>query len=92
MTRSTDEDTRPEVIKLAPSLGTRVLVMREITERPEAIESGWAELVGTSREAIVARASHWLAKRKKSFPSGPNPFGDGSASQKIAKWLVAHGC
>lgn len=76
----------------APSVGTRVLVLREVTERPEAVESGWAELVGTSRQAIVARASEWLCQREKnSRPAGPNPFGDGRASQRIADLLFHHG-
>ena len=76
----------------APSIGTPVLVLREITERPEALESGWAELVGTSREAIVARAGWWLEKHKNnSLPSGVNPFGDGKASQKIVELLLTHG-
>ncbi|HLK06201.1 MAG TPA: UDP-N-acetylglucosamine 2-epimerase (non-hydrolyzing) [Candidatus Acidoferrum sp.] len=72
----------------APSVRTPVLVMREITERPEAVESGWAQLVGTSREEIVARASDWLSGRK-SAPSAnaPNPFGDGHAAEKILRAL-----
>ncbi len=68
----------------APSVGTRVLVMREITERPEAVESGWAQLVGTSTDEIVSRASTWLAGEKSAqLPGAPNPFGDGHAADKI---------
>src|SRR5215470_16539714 len=44
----------------SPTVRTPVLVMREVTERPEAVESGWAQLVGTSREEIVTQASAWL--------------------------------
>jgi len=72
----------------APSLGTPVLVTREITERPEAVESGWAELVGTSRQAIVTRAGYWLHRRENGFAPGPNPFGDGFASRRIARLLL----
>lgn len=72
----------------APSVGTRVLVMREITERPEAVESGWAQLVGTSTEEIVSRASTWLAGEKSAqLPGAPNPFGDGHAAEKILRAL-----
>jgi UDP-N-acetylglucosamine 2-epimerase (non-hydrolysing) len=72
----------------APSVGTRVLVMREITERPEAVESGWAQLVGTSTEEIVSRASALLAQgaSAKSIDA-PNPFGDGHAAAKILQAL-----
>ena len=72
----------------SPTVQTPVLVMREITERPEAVESGWAQLVGTSKEEIVARASAWLSGKKK-YPSDqiPNPFGDGHAAEKIIRAL-----
>jgi len=74
----------------APTVHTPVLVMREITERPEAVESGWAQLVGTSTEEIVSRASAWLCGQK-SAPSAaaPNPFGDGHAAEKILRALQA---
>lgn len=72
----------------APSVGTRVLVMREITERPEAVESGWAQLVGTSTEEIVTRASALLAQGESAKSIGaPNPFGDGHAAAKILQAL-----
>jgi UDP-N-acetylglucosamine 2-epimerase (non-hydrolysing) len=62
--------------------------MREVTERPEAVESGWAQLVGTSKEEIVTHASAWLSGQK-SAPSAnaPNPFGDGHAAEKILRAL-----
>ena len=41
----------------APSVGTPVLVLREVTERPEAVDSGWAELMGMDRDLILRRAS-----------------------------------
>lgn len=75
----------------APSVGTPVLVMREITERPEAIEAGWAELVGTSHATILARTREWILRKRNSLPAGSNPFGDGKASQRIVELLLAHG-
>src|SRR5215467_6024180 len=70
----------------APSVRTPVLVMREITERPEAVESGWVRLVGASREEIVARASDWLRPQTPSLPNpSPNPFGDGKAGERIVR-------
>jgi UDP-N-acetylglucosamine 2-epimerase (non-hydrolysing) len=76
----------------APSLGTPVLVLREITERPEAVEAGWAELVGTRREAIVAGVARQFARQKdaSSAPRG-NPFGDGTAGKKIVDLLLTKG-
>ena len=68
----------------APTVRTPVLVMREITERPEAVESGWAQLVGTATEEIVSRASAWLSGEKSApTDAAPNPFGDGRAAAKI---------
>jgi len=72
----------------APSLGAHVLVLRDMTERPEAVESGWAELVGTSRNRIVQRATAWLANKTHSeAASRENPFGDGKASARIVQAL-----
>jgi UDP-N-acetylglucosamine 2-epimerase (non-hydrolysing) len=74
----------------APSVGTPVLVLREVTERPEAIESGWAQLVGTSRETIVGTASEWLKQnRKQQLVHSSNPFGDGHAGERIAELLAS---
>ena len=72
----------------APSVGTPVLVLREVTERPEAVESGWAELVGTNRALIVSRAAACLARGKAAQPTSENPFGDGKASARIADLLL----
>jgi UDP-N-acetylglucosamine 2-epimerase (non-hydrolysing) len=72
----------------APSVGTPVLIMRKVTERPEAVESGWAQLIGTSREQIVITASRWLTQGKKQqLAHSPNPFGNGKASERIAELL-----
>jgi len=73
----------------APSVRTPVLVLREITERPEAVESGWAKLVGSSRRRIVETASAWLAQNKKQrLAHCANPFGDGRSGERIAELLT----
>ena len=75
----------------APSLGKPVLVMRETTERPEAVEAGTVRLVGTDRKRIVSEASNLLldemayAKMARSI----NPYGDGRAAERIAAILAA---
>jgi UDP-N-acetylglucosamine 2-epimerase (non-hydrolysing) len=73
----------------APSLGKPVLVMREVTERIEGIEAGTAQLVGTSREAIVRSTRHLLENRAayKIMAEAINPYGDGTASKKIVAIL-----
>jgi UDP-N-acetylglucosamine 2-epimerase len=73
----------------APSLGRPVLVTREVTERPEAVESGLAKLVGTSRDKIVTEVSRLLSDpgAYASMARGDNPYGDGKASQRIADVL-----
>jgi len=74
----------------APSVGTPVLVLREITERPEAIESGWAQLVGTSRARIVEMANEYLKQnRKQQLRRCSNPFGEGHAGERIAELLAS---
>jgi len=75
----------------APSLGVPVLVMRDVTERPEAIAAGTAALVGTGRDAIVAAASHLLADgaARARMRADRNPFGDGAAAARIAAHLEA---
>lgn len=74
----------------APSLGKPVLVMREITERPEAVDAGTVKLVGTDVEKIVSNVSQLLtdadAYNKMSFAH--NPYGDGKAYQRIVNALV----
>ncbi len=73
----------------APVLGKPVLVMREITERPEAIEAGTAILVGTRRERIVAEAEK-LLKDEDSYQrmaKAQSPFGDGHAAERIVAIL-----
>lgn len=73
----------------APSLGKPVLVMRDITERPEAVEAGTVILVGTNKETIFEEASKLLLDSAYYFQmSGKhNPYGDGQASQRIIATL-----
>ena len=73
----------------APSLGKPVLVMRDVTERPEAVEAGTVELVGSSQARIVAGVSrllddplHYIAMSRSH-----NPYGDGNACQRILNVL-----
>ncbi len=73
-----------------PSLGKPVLVMREVTERPEGVESGVALLVGTDRVRIVREVSRLLDDRNaySAMATGVNPYGDGRASARIADILA----
>ena len=74
----------------APSLKKPVLVMRDTTERPEAIEAGACELVGTSVERIVERATDLLTNEAayKSHQIETNPYGDGQAAERIAELML----
>jgi UDP-N-acetylglucosamine 2-epimerase (non-hydrolysing) len=69
----------------APSLGKPVLVLRDTTERPEAVTAGTAKLVGTKKESIIAYASELLsdANAYQAMANAINPFGDGHASERI---------
>jgi UDP-N-acetylglucosamine 2-epimerase (non-hydrolysing) len=71
----------------APSLGKPVLVLRETTERPEAVEAGTAKLIGTNPTSIASEASELLsnAQAYQNMANAINPFGDGKASQRIAQ-------
>ena len=73
----------------APCLGKPVLVMRDVTERPEAIEAGTARLVGATREQIVARVTELLEDEVsyKAMASAYNPYGDGKACERIISIL-----
>ncbi|MEN6626054.1 MAG: UDP-N-acetylglucosamine 2-epimerase (non-hydrolyzing) [Candidatus Sumerlaeia bacterium] len=74
----------------APHLGKPVLVMRETTERPEAVEAGTARLVGTDAEKIVSEAVRLMDDRDayESMRRAHNPFGDGKACHRIAEKLA----
>jgi UDP-N-acetylglucosamine 2-epimerase (non-hydrolysing) len=70
----------------APSLGKPVLVLRETTERPEAVMAGTARLIGTDATAIFKQASRLLSEPEaySKMATAVNPFGDGHASARIA--------
>lgn len=74
----------------APSLGKPVLVMRETTERPEAVAAGTVKLVGTSREAIVRECERLLtdADAYQTMSRAHNPYGDGKAVARIVHTLT----
>lgn len=73
----------------APSLGKPVLVMRDTTERPEAIKAGTVRLVGTDPERIVAEVARLLTDQKHYEEMGRahNPYGDGNAVERILQTL-----
>jgi UDP-N-acetylglucosamine 2-epimerase (non-hydrolysing) len=73
----------------APSLGKPVLVMRDKTERPEAVLAGTARLVGTRRRRIVAECNRLLDDpgAYESMARAHNPYGDGRASERVAKTI-----
>jgi UDP-N-acetylglucosamine 2-epimerase (non-hydrolysing) len=74
----------------APALGKPVLVMRNETERPEAVEAGVVRLVGTDRRSIVTEVSRLLNDRQAfaRMAQGASPYGDGRASARIAAVLA----
>ena len=74
----------------APGLGVPVLVMRAVTERPEAIDAGTAALVGTRIEKIVAATTRLLEDddAHQQMAQAANPFGDGHAASKIVEILL----
>lgn len=74
----------------APSLGKPVLVMRDITERPEATEAGTARLVGTDRDKIVKNTNELLDNEKvyRAMSQARNPYGDGQAAKRIVEAII----
>ncbi|MBM3946875.1 MAG: UDP-N-acetylglucosamine 2-epimerase (non-hydrolyzing) [SAR202 cluster bacterium] len=74
----------------APALGKPVLVTRDTTERPEAVEAGTARLVGTRTDTIVKAAEQLLHERGEyeKMARAVNPFGDGKASGRIVRALM----
>jgi UDP-N-acetylglucosamine 2-epimerase (non-hydrolysing) len=76
----------------APSLGKPVLVMRDTTERPEAVEAGTVRLVGTNQQAIVNGVSALLddASAYRAMSTAHNPYGDGKAVARIVEILAQH--
>lgn len=75
----------------APSLGKPVLVMREVTERPEAVMAGTVKLVGTDKNKIISNITKLLNDNElyEQMRRSHNPYGDGLASRRIAKELTS---
>jgi UDP-N-acetylglucosamine 2-epimerase (non-hydrolysing) len=73
----------------APSLGKPVLVMRDTTERPEALDAGTVLLVGTDTNKIIEATRRLLfdEQRYHKMSALHNPYGDGSASKRIVKFI-----
>ena len=76
----------------APSLGKPVLVMRDTTERPEALTAGTVKLVGVNRGMIVYEASRLLddTAHYEEMARAHNPYGDGDACARIISFLTEH--
>lgn len=74
----------------APGLGVPVLVMREITERPEGVEAGTVRLVGANRQRIVAEARRLLddPQAHAQMAHAVNPYGDGHAAERIVRAII----
>lgn len=75
----------------APSLGKPVLVMRDTTERPEAVDAGTVKLVGTDKNLIISSVQELLDNKEKyeKMSLAHNPYGDGFASKRIIDVLLA---
>lgn len=73
----------------APSLGKPVLVMRDTTERPEAVEAGTVKLVGTNKETIIKEAQKLLDEKQEyeKMSKAHNPYGDGKACERIVEFI-----
>lgn len=78
----------------APSLGKPVLVMRDTTERPEAVEAGTVKLVGTDKETIVNETQKLIDDiiEYEKMSKAHNPYGDGKASEKIVDFIKRKLC
>jgi len=75
----------------APSLGKPVLILRNTTERPEAVDAGTAALVGTQRESIVNATAYLLDNpdEYRTRSTRHNPFGDGAAASRISDLILS---
>ncbi len=74
----------------APSFGKPVLVMRDTTERPEAVNAGTVKLVGTDKQKIVNETRRLITEQDyyNSMAEAHNPYGDGKACERIVKQLT----
>ena len=71
-----------------PSLGKPVVVTRDCTERPEALECGLATLVGCDADAIVRVTTQWLEGQLHISRTVENVYGDGRAAERIVTWMI----
>lgn len=76
----------------APHLGKPVLVLRDVTERPEAIKAGTVKLVGTDKDVIIKNGNELIRDNNEyeRMSKAVNPYGDGNASQRIAEAILYH--
>ena len=76
----------------APALGKPILVMREETERPEAVEAGTVKIIGTEKENIKKEVNVLLndSDEYNKMANSTNPYGDGTASEKIVDFLLSY--
>ena len=76
----------------APALGKPVLVLRDTTERPEAVEAGTVKLIGTDKDVVYREAKELLTNQAEysRMSEACNPYGDGKASQRIIQALLYH--
>ena len=76
----------------APSLGKPVLVLREVTERPEAVAAGTVKVIGTAAEAVEAALNELLTDTEayKNMARAVNPYGDGRAACRIVDGLCSY--
>jgi UDP-N-acetylglucosamine 2-epimerase (non-hydrolysing) len=74
----------------APHLGKPVLVLRDVTERPEAVHSGTVKLVGTNLQDIIESANKLIKniEHYEVMSRAVNPYGDGKASERIADAIL----
>jgi UDP-N-acetylglucosamine 2-epimerase (non-hydrolysing) len=77
----------------APGLGVPVLVLREVTERPEGVDAGTVRLVGAGREQIVHHTRRLLddPAAHAAMAQAINPYGDGHAAERIVQALIKYG-
>jgi UDP-N-acetylglucosamine 2-epimerase len=73
----------------APTFGTPVIVLRDVTERPEIVDAGLADLVGTDRTLVLEKALARLDGPARSATSRQSPFGDGKAGERIADIVLS---
>ena len=74
----------------APSLGKPVLVLRKVTERPEAVKAGTAKVIGTDKEKVYREIKRLLENKKEylRMARAVNPYGDGRASKRIKETIL----